>query len=205
MICGYEYGYNEHDKYLEKECSDFIKSKTSEFHTFHTKTSIYDSPYDKKIIKWFDFFGHPLGLDGGNSKFDKCILQTNWCDGQGTYVNDYEKFLAEENVNNFLSHVENYRPSLLIFMGSKLIDYLQNSCVKNRFTDIFGNETSSLEKISKDFSGRKFRIGFQSFENTTIISFPHPSGTRGLHNDYIKLFKPEIHSIIQNFRVNKGV
>lgn len=200
MICGYEYGYSKHDEYLEKECQDTIKEKTNKLVTFFDKAGIYNSPYDMRIIKWFGFFGHPLGIDGGYSNFDKCLLQTNWCDSQGNYVNDYEKFLAKENIENFLKHVENYMPSVLMFMGSKLINYLQNEAIKVRFIEIFGEETSALKLLTKEFSGRKFKIGFQSFQKTMVISFPHPSGTHGLRDDYIKLFTPEISAILENYK-----
>lgn len=205
MLCGYEFGYSKHDQYLEKNHKDEIEKKKSEINTFYGKSKIYDSPYDLRIIKWFGFFGHPLGIDDGSSPFDKSLLQTNWCDGQGTYVSDYAKFLSKENSENFLSIVGTFLPCVLIFLGAKQIHYLQTPAIMSRFIGIFGNEISPLEVKKKQYHGRKFNIAFQTFERVRVISLPHPSGTRGLSDDYIKLFAPEIKRILDNFRKLKNI
>ncbi len=205
IICGYEWGYSTYDQYLEKNHKDEIEKKKSENNTFYSKSKIYDSPYDLRIIKWFSYFGHPLGIDNGFSSFDKCLLQTNWCDDQGTYVNDYAKFLSEENSGNFLNIMQAFRPRVLVFMGSKQIHYLQTPTIKNRFSEIFGAEVFPLVIKSKPFVGRKFKIAFQAFEHVSVISLPHPSGTRGLSDDYIKLFAPEIKEVLDNYRGLKCV
>ncbi|WP_200377364.1 hypothetical protein [Thiocystis violacea] len=200
ILCGYEYGYSAHDQYLENYHKDEIEKKKQEINTFYSKSKIYTSPYDFRIVKWFSFFSHPLGIDNGFSSFDKCLLQTNWCDDQGTYVNDYAKFLSEANCRNFLSTMDVFRPRILFFMGSKQIQYLQKPAIKNRFSEIFGEEVSRLDVKLKPFEGRKFKIAFQMFERVQIISFPHPSGTRGLSDNYIKLFSSETKEILDNYR-----
>lgn len=205
MLCGYEWGDSKHDKYLENNHKEAIEEKKSRINTFYEKAKIYDSPYDKKIIKWFSFFGHPLGADGGFSSFDKCVLQTNWCDDQGTYVSDYSKFLSKENSENFLQIVEAFLPRVLIFMGSKQIHYLHDPAVIDRFSEAFGPPTSELVIQSKPFIGRKFKIGFRSFENVNVISLPHPSGTKGLSHEYIKLFSPEINRVLDSYKKFKRI
>jgi hypothetical protein len=205
MICGYEFGYNKHDQYLEENHKDEIEKKQSEINTFYGKSKIYDSPYDRRIIKWFGLFDHPIGNDDGCSPFDKCLLQTNWCDSQGTYVSDYAKFLSKENSENFLSIVDAFLPRVLIFMGAKQIHYLQTQDIKGRFSEIFGSEVSPLDIKQKPFDGRKFKIAFQTFERISVISFPHPSGTRGLSDDYIKLFAPELNEVLVSYRKLKGI
>jgi len=191
--------YSKHDEYLERECKDEIELKSSKILTFSNKSAIFDSPYDKRIIKWFGLFEHPLE-ENGESNFDKCLLQTNWCDDQGHHVENYNRFLDESNVSNFLKHANEYMPMVLMFMGSKLIHYLQHESIKDRFLEIFGEEIKDLKFVTKDFEGRQFKIGFQKFEKTTIVSFPHPSGTRGLSDGYIKLFQPEISAILIEFK-----
>jgi hypothetical protein len=203
VICGYEYGYNSKDRYLENNFQEVIIKKASNINTFFNKSAIYNSPYDLRIIKWFNFFGHPLGANEGNSEFDKCILQTNWCNSQDTYVSNYNKFLLDENINNFICHMDEYRPSILIFMGSKQIKFLQNEKVFSKFEKIFGKQTHSLRVIKKNFSGRRFNIAFQELETIKVVSLPHPSGSRGLSDEYIKLFKPEICQILEQFKKSK--
>ncbi len=205
ILCGYEWGNSAHDQYLQINHKDTIQRKRSEINTFHSKSKIYNSPYDLRIIKWFEFFGHPLGVENGLSSFDKCILQTNWCDDQGNHVDDYAKFLSNENSGNFLGIMEAYRPRVLLFMGSKQIHFLQTPAIKNSFRGIFGPEISPLDLRSKPFEGRIFKIAFQTFERIQIISFPHPSGTRGLSDNYIKLFALEIKKILDNYKKLKCI
>jgi len=205
MLCGYEWGYSAHDQYLEEHHKDEIAEKQAGINTFYEKSKIFSSPYDLRIIKWFNIFGHPLGRDNGRSVFDKCLLQTNWCDDQGTHVSDYEKFLSNESRENFLSIVKKFRPKVLLFMGAKQIHYLQDQEVKRPFSEIFGAEIQRPCIQQKPYNGRRFKITFQAFEHITIISFPHPSGTRGLSDDYIKLFSEELKAILSDYRERKGV
>lgn len=47
-------------------------------------------------------------------------------------------------------------------------------------------------------------MGFQGFENCKAVCFPHPSGSHGLSDDYIKLFSTEVGKLLQEFKdVNK--
>lgn len=200
IICGYEWGKSKQDEYLENNHKDEIEKKKSEINTFYSFSKIYNSPYNLRIIKWFKLFGHPLGIDDGLSSFDKCLLQTNWCDDQGNHVNDYDKFLSKENSGNFLGIMEAFRPRVLMFMGSRQIQYLNHPDIKNPFSEIFGTEVKPLEEITKPFEDRKkFKISFQEFESVKIVSFPHPSGSRGLSDDYIKLFATEMKEILDNY------
>jgi len=205
MLCGYEWGHSEHDKHLENDHKDKIEKNKSEINSFYNKSKIYNSPYDLKIIKWFDYFGHSLGIDDSFSSFDKCLLQTNWCDGQENYVSDYAKFISKENSENFLNIVDAFLPGVLIFMGANQIKYLQTPFIKSRFIEIFGAEIKPIVVKQKPFDGRKFKIAFQIFEHVSVISLPHPSGSRGLSNDYIKLFSSEIKEVLDSYRKLKGV
>lgn len=203
MICGYEYGQPNTSIQPNHEEERRIKEAASKINTFFDKTSIYKSPYDRRICKWFEIFGHPLGEDEGKSDFDKTILQTNWCDSQDNYVSDYQKFLAKENIDNFITHVEEYEPKVIFFMGSKLIKYLQNENVIKEFSSIFGEKISTPTTPNKEYSGKKFKISFQEFEKTTIISLPHPSGSRGLKDEYIGLYAKEIGGILMEYKSKK--
>ncbi len=203
MICGYEYGQGITDGQVNHEEEARIKEAASKINTFFDKTSIYKSPYDRRICKWFEIFGHPLGEDQGKSNFDKTILQTNWCDSESQYVSDYQKFLSQENINNFITRVEAYEPKIIFLMGSKLIKYLQNENVIKDFSRVFGRNTSPLKTLNKEYSGKKFKISFQEFEKTTVISLPHPSGSRGLKDEYISLFAKEIGEILTEYKFKK--
>lgn len=205
MLCGYEWGYSARDRHLEKYRHDDIDKKRADVNTFFKKSQIYGSPYDRNIIKWFSFFDNPLGKDDGLFPFDKCLIQTNWCDTQDTSFSGYAKLMAEDNVENFLKIVEHFRPKVLFFFGSMQIHALQSASLKTRFCDIFGEEKTPLRFSQKPFAGRRFKIGFQNFDSVHIVALPHPSGTRGLSDAYMKLFREDIGQILTAYRTKNGV
>ena len=205
MLCGYEWGYNKADQefFASGEKHDLSKPCTYSNKSMRYGDVAWTWRYDQRIKKWFATWGHPLnegGVDGFGDDFDKSITQTNWSNDCGTEVEDYDKFLADEHVDNFLFHIEELKPKVLIFMGSKLIDYLQNEKVKSRFMDIVGPEVEGKTMVQKPFSGTQFKVYFQKFENCQVICFPHPSGTIGLSDEYIKLFQEEMERILSQYK-----
>lgn len=206
VICGYEWGFSAKDEALENDAERYaeVKEHLASTQTFSSKG--WDSPYDRRIHKWFSMFGQPLGEDGGFSDFDKCILQTNWCDDMDNQVSDYEKFLSDANRANFLGIMREFRPSLVLFMGIKQIEYLQDARVKPAIEQLAGPEVSPLRfERKEEFDGKKFRLAFQEFENLSIIALPHPSGSMGLSDAYIDLFAAEIGEQIADFKRKRGL
>ena len=209
MICGYEWGHSKDDQ-LRAASGDAPVINPNAITTFSNKTAAHGDkalswPYDRRIIKWFELWGHPLSREGLGGRFEKCIVQTNWCDTQAHHLaKGYrQKLLDPEQVKNFILHVEKLRPKLIMFMGSVLIDVLQSEQAMKPFMEIAGIETIKLDKIQKDFQGRRFKIGFQSFENCDVVSLPHPSSARGLSDDYMALFREEIGGMIDEVRKSK--
>lgn len=211
ILCGYEWGGPTSDQKSSETRKQEIEVAAACINTFHSKSLIFNSRYDKRLLKWFEAFGHPLGQEQGFSQFDKTILQTNWCDDQQNYVKDYSKFLAEENIQNFLKIMSTYVPEVLVLLGSRLIGYLQHPSVKERVIEIFGQEVQPPIRLQPGsanlatFRGRKFRIYRQSFERTNVICLPHPSGSIGLSDDYIQMFADEIGGILKDYRSRRGV
>ncbi len=127
MLCGYEWGNN---KAEQKFTEDNGKHDLSKPCTYSNKFMRYGEvartwAYDKRIKKWFASWGHPLnegGVDGFGDDFDKSITQTNWSNDFGKQVENYDKFLSDEQIDNFLFHIEELKPKVLIFMGSRLIN-----------------------------------------------------------------------------------
>jgi hypothetical protein len=50
------------------------------------------------------------------------------------------------------------------------------------------------------FTGRRFKFTFQSFEKCEVVCLPHPSSSRGLSDDYIRLFAGEMDAILEYFK-----
>lgn len=208
MICGYEWGLSKRD--AEKiETSPLKRANTP--HTFANKSLEYGPiaetwPYDKKIVEWFGLWGHPLNRKELGGDFEKSLIQTNWCDTENNRMesNYLTKLLAPENVENFLFHLEELKPKLILFMGSSLMKALQHPSTKPKVIKIIGQTTYPLKEIQKQHTGTRFKISIESFESCTIISLPHPTGSRGLSYDYIKLFTPEISDLIEQYKASRG-
>lgn len=209
MICGYEWGgIDELDETEENLCP-----KSDLGIIFSNKAPHYGEianswRYDRRIRIWFKLWGHELLREGIGGDFEKCILQTNWCNTQSQNmkgINYWGKLLATDQIKNFINHVEHFRPKLIIFFGSAMANILNDKRALEPFVNIMGAITESLHFPSKPFDGKKFKVGFQSFEKCKVVSLPHPSGSRGLNDDYIKLFSSEISERIQEVKSFKKI
>lgn len=203
MICGYEWGFSRKDEGLEQ--SDTAQTPTDAVCTFTNKNLRYGPqalkwPYDSAIRKWFEMWGHPLSQSVQTS-FERSIIQTNWCDTQSNNMaGDYGRLKQAENVQNFLSHVEHFDPEIILFMGSQLINALNDLDILSQFEKFAGPCIQSPLIVQKDFSGIRFKVTFQSFKRCQIVSLPHPSSSRGLSDAYIAMYRPEMDSILQDYK-----
>ena len=203
MLCGYESGHSKEDQENEKNGTAEPMNEEAEC-TFATKYLMHGDKakkwkYDNRIKKWFaEIFNHPLN-ESEFTDFDKCIVQTNWCNTQGNKIEEdkYIKLRQPEQVENFLNHIKELKPKVIFFLGSAMIEVLQEDAIKPRFMDIMGKETRKLSYPKRD--GANFKVGFQSFEKCEIISLPHPSGTRGLSDNDIELFADGIIPVLEDF------
>lgn len=206
IICGYEWGWSKADQENEGKTPPIDFSIEC---TFSNKTLRYGEQakgwrYDNAIKKWFTLWGHPLNEDGLGSDFDKCIIQTNWAYTSNYSIDGYERFLEDDAINNFLHHIEELKPKVILFMGRKLIDLLRNEKVWDRFTAIVGNEVEPVKVFQKEeYDGTRFKVFFATFETCKVVCFPHPSSSRGLSNEYISLFKTEMDKILTVYKQEK--
>lgn len=197
MICGYEWG-GDGDEIDETE--DDLRTQNDLGVVFSNKAPHYGEvanhwKYDRKIRAWFKLWGHELKREETGGDFEKCLLQTNWCNTQAhdmKGVDYWEKLLTPDQIKNFIDHVDHFRPKLILFFGSTMLNILNNKTALEPFINVMGSITENLHFPSKPFDGKKFKVGFQSFEKCKVVSLPHPSGSRGLNDDYIKLFSSEI-------------
>jgi hypothetical protein len=210
MLCGYEWGDSKSDQASEQ--SQEQQKRSGVPHVFSNKALEYGEiangwRYDQRIIGWFSLFGHKLSREGTGGDFEKCIIQTNWCDTQNNKMGgDYwSKLLASNQIDNFINHIEFFQPRLIFFFGSSIIKILQSDLVLPRFIKTAGPITEPLKFIVKPFDERAFSIGFQGFENCKVVGLPHPSGTHGLSDGYIQLFSAEIGALLQAFKTSRGL
>lgn len=209
MICGYEWGGI--DELDESQENSSVNNELGII--FSNKAPHYGDvanswPYDRRIRNWFELWDHELLREGIGGDFEKCILQTNWCNTQSQNmngVNYWEKLLAPDQIKNFIDHVKHFRPKLIMFFGTAMANILNDKRALEPFVNIMGSITENLHFPSKIFDGKKFKVGFQSFEKCRVVFLPHPSGSRGLNDDYIKLFSPEISDCIQEVKTFKQI
>ena len=97
------------------------------------------------------------GLGGA---FEKSLVQTNWAATQGNTIDNPDKFTQPEHIDNFLYHIEKLRPKVILFMGSRLADFLNNQNVLPRFEQLVGKQTKPLETVQKEFNGTRFNVKF---------------------------------------------
>jgi hypothetical protein len=106
MLCGYEWGFSQAD---QEALGDQAHQTNGVQHSFSSKWLEYGIEkvrawrYDQRMIKWFGIWGHPLQTDGTWPDFDKCLMQTNWCDSEAHHIEgDYRtKLLAADQIDNF--------------------------------------------------------------------------------------------------------
>jgi hypothetical protein len=208
MLCGYEWGGSEEDA-VERE----RPKRTKDLKVVFSNKEPHHGPiawtwrYDTRIVKWFGLWGHPLSREGEGHDFEKCILQTNWCDTQNVNMTGdyYQKLLQPDQIENFVQHIAYFKPRLLLFFGIKMISIMQQSSVLPRLEEILGKAISPPSIRQEPFQGKRFRIGFQKFENCDVIGLPHPSGSQGLQDEYIQLFSQEIGQSIAAVKRRKGL
>lgn len=211
MICGYEWGLSKKDQELDYLGKDVFCDKDA-VTIFSNKSPAFGERafswrYDNRIVKWFEIWGHPLSREVLGGDFEKCIMQTNWCNTEGNKIteNYYQKLTDPEQVKNFIFHIRHFEPSLIIFMGSEMMNVLQDAKVLERFSDVMGQPAAKPSIVQKPFAGRRFKIGFQKFEKCNVVSLPHPSSSRGLSDDYISLFAEEMSGLITDLKRRKGI
>ncbi len=211
MICGYEWGFSKEDQRLFDSGEPVFHNQTANT-TFSNKYPAHGERalswrYDNRIIKWFSLWGHPLSRDGLGDDFEKCILQTNWCntDGHKIRENYYTKLTNPQQLKNFIHHIKTFTPDLIFFMGSEMINILQDKRVMGMFSEEMGDPKSPPRINQKPFPGRRFKISFQEFEKCKVVSFPHPSSSRGLSDEYIGLFSEDIGHLITEIKNKKGI
>ena len=207
MICGYEWGEeaNKDENYTDSP-------DMSQDCTFSNKSLRYGEvaktwiKYDKKIRTWFSTWGHPLNENGLGDDFDKCIIQTNWALGSNSKSQDISYYLEDENLENFIIHINELKPKVIFFMGNQLLTkLLRSQKAWDKFTPIMGDEIEPLRAIRMiGYEGKPLAY-INKFEQCTVVGLPHPSGSHGLTNEYIEFCKTELEPILTQFKKEKNI
>jgi len=201
LICGAEHGYSKRDLKQDSMGIDRINERRS----FFSDSSVNNYPFRNTIVNWFKLWGYSLSNNLDTvTEFDKSIVQCNWL--QTSANNMKGRNTAREYIDassDFLLICKELKPSLIIFISTKLHEAFSSDDLSGQVEDIFGKRISSLEfkqnEVKNPLTGKnyiKFKIGFQKYEKVDIISLPHATGAQGLSHEYISSFKDDIRQII---------
>lgn len=219
LVCGLEYGMGKEEREADPAVKKIVAPIPDVECTYSNLSPRYGDNalkerFHSRIIKWFRLWGHPLtrNLPDKATDFDRCIAHANWCGTQDYKFSGYNKAAIPEHVNHFILHVEKLRPRLIIFVGVQLIYVLQTDEIMRRFQSsseggmgsIIPVNGNNLQILKKDFVGKRFRVGFQSFENGEVVALPHTASI-GLSDQYIEQFKPEMSERILKIKQQKGI
>lgn len=197
IICGLNWG--------GQESREDIYYKQSEKSIF--SHSMYDWKFRNRLLKWFKMWGHRLETTDGNASFlEKSISYTNWLNTKSKNLKGID-ILSElkNNTDSIINTINALSPKIIVFLSKQLIYALNEPTILDKLRDKLGNN-KSFEEISlqKQFTEnyKRFKIYRQVFDNCTIISLPHPSGSRGLKNEYIQLFREDMNTIFTIYKEN---
>ena len=197
MICGYNWGGN--PNILGRGTSDSFFSDAR-----------YGNRYRNRIIEWFSLWGFPLArVPGTEGYLENSISQTNWLPTQTVSLHGSNALdSCISHAENFNLHLDYFKPKVLLLMGKALIDALNTPVVQNELIRIAG-QPLSLDYLydypdAHNHKLKKFRVTFQKYEKMQVICFPHPTGSRGLSNDYIAGFRSLIEPIFKGFMFERN-
>lgn len=197
MICGINWGGSP-DAPANQEIASFFSDIT-----------VNNYPYRNRLLKWFELLGHPLSVRSDTvSEFERSIIQTNWLSSQSPNMSG--KLIISECINewdNFEYHLQQLKPKIIIFSSVSLLEALNSEkCIESANALLGPSEKPIYYKktvYSNGKSLKRFRVGSQKFQSTNVIALPHPTGSIGLSNEYIKAFEPEISLIIEEYKSHR--
>lgn len=197
MLCGINWGGDPDDTSGPPRKSFF-----SDAASFNAQTR-----YRNKIVEWFKLWGQPLETSQDQAGvFERSIVQTNWMDSQSKRVEgDNVAAQCVGQWSNFEKHVRYFSPRLIIFLGISLLDAMKQCNAESSL--LFGANPNGIvsrvcDKVMTDSNkpSKKFRYAHGKLGDTAMIWLPHPTGSHGLTNNYIKAFSDEISPIITEYR-----
>lgn len=189
MVCGINFGYSAEEEALDAQG----KTKAPEPLSFFSDETTNNSRFRTRVLNWLSGWGIQLETQPGKEgPRERAFWQTNWSDTQTRSVDSHEKINFETLVNDadgILELIEQRRPSVIMFVGSQLIEALNDIRLRKRVETILGPRPGNAQIVrSKPGSnGSTFKMLLQTFGDTSIVSLPHPQ-TIGLTNEQVASF-----------------
>lgn len=190
MICGYNFGFSAQDQKNEENGVEAPEAELS----FFSDSRVNNTLFRNRLLKWFDSWGSELETDASKiGSYERSFFQTNWIATQTATI-------ADDNISNarlvaeadgILSLIASREPRLILFTGSKLIEALNDSEVREQVERILGTRPGNAKIYQSEVpvKGTKFKLLRQDFPNAVVVSTPHVTGTRGISDEYMAGFR----------------
>ena len=198
MISGINFGYSAEDEALENAG---ITTEPEPHSFFSDKAVNNHGRFRNRVLNWLSSWGFLfVTTAGAESAFERSFFQSNWLDTQTRSVSSDEVINEETLVcesDSFLTLVQARKPTVIIFVGAKLIEAFNDIRIRERVVSILGSRSGNAEIYQADlpgYKGTKFKLLAQRFGETQNIGLPHPQ-SHGLTDEYMAGLKPPTHVI----------
>jgi hypothetical protein len=195
MICGINFGYSVEDEKRENRGTLSGPEPLS----FFSDKAVNNTRFRNRILTWLCSWGLEFVTRAGEEgAFERSFFQTNWLNTQTRSITSNGAISVEtlvQEADAFLRLLEQRKPTVIIFVGSQLIEALNDIRIRERVVSILGERSGNAEIYRGDlpnYKGTKFKMLTQTFGQTRIISLPHPQA-RGLSDEYVASLKPPVH------------
>lgn len=202
LLCGINHALSTGDALLDAQGID----RSNLYKSFFSDSAVNDNPYRNRIVHWFLLWGYQLARNPNDvGEFEKSIVQTNWLQTSSNNMNHTNIEVAcVEDSESFLQTCDTLKPKLILFFGKQLMWAFNSVQLKDKIQGLFGSPKEKIRWLQKDVYSngemrRRFHLGFQQYENVTLVALPHATGAKGVAHDYIESFQPEMSEVIDNW------
>lgn len=202
LLCGINHGYSKDDERQDAAGIDRSDSHKS----FFSDSEVNDYPFRNRIVSWFELWGYELAQSKRIAgQFERSIIQTNWLQTCSNNVHGMNTQRAcIEDHESFLETCSALKPGIIFFFGKELLWAFTSPALSTKVEIIFGARKGEIQWLQKDVycngkRRRRFRFGFQQYEELAVVALPHATGAKGIASDYIAAFKPEMSEIIDGW------
>lgn len=198
MVCGINWGGDPDVTAIPCTASFFSDAKTNNW------------PYRNRVVRWFSRWGHPLETDDRTAgPFERSIIQTNWLSTQSKNMSGSSiAAVCAADWFNFSFHLEKLRPRVVMFTSVALLEAMNSPRCLEAATSILGPPSAlQIGKRDVNVGGkrlRRFRFGRQQWGATEFVAVPHPTGSKGLSDDYVASGRDLIDPILAKYKSDRG-
>lgn len=184
LLCGINHGYTAKDEELDAAGID----RLDKYKSFFSDSAVNDYRLRNRLVTWLSLWGLQLRREAATAgPLERSIVQTNWLQSCSNNVNGIPvRRACIEDSESFLRTCDQLRPSVIVLLSKEMLWALTSAELRTPVKGILGCLQEPISWIDQPVAGAKrFKIGRARFETTTVLSLPHPTGSKGLKDDYM--------------------